>query len=238
MFKPALHILGLALATLSCAPALAGRPLATDDAGTTEAGTCQVESWLERRSGDGAWVVAPACGLAKGLEIGADYTLPKAHDVLRGAAGVALKWAPEGWKLDTAVGELNFGLKLGAAFAKPSGSDWQRTELGMLGLASLQPAKDWTVHANLGTAHDRASRTTASLVNLALAWTLSEQGLLFLETQANSKRAVFGGTVNTAGGRWWLVKDRFGLDLTASRQAGAAIGTLWTLGFGWYGLAF
>ena len=25
--------------------------------------------------------------------------------------------------------------------------------------------------------------------------------------------SVFGGTVNSAGGRWWAVKERFGLDL-------------------------
>ncbi len=94
------------------------------------------------------------------------------------------------------------------------------------------------MHANLGAAHEHTSRTTATLLNLAIAWTPGEQALLFAETQANSKRTVFGGTVNTAGARWWLVPDRFGLDLSASRQAGAAIGTLWTLGLGWYGLAF
>ena len=93
------------------------------------------------------------------------------------------------------------------------------------------------MHANLGAAHEHTSKTTATLLNLAIAWALGEQVLLFAETQANSKRAVFGGTVNTGGVRWWLVKDRFGLDLSASRQVGTDIGTRWTLGFGWYGLS-
>ena len=61
---------------------------------------------------------------------------------------------------------------------------------------------------------------------------------MFAENQANSKCAVFGDTVNAGGARWWLVKDRFGLDMSASHQAGTDIGTMWTLGFGRYGLAF
>jgi hypothetical protein len=56
------------------------------------------------------------------------------------------------------------------------------------------------------------------------------------ETQANSRSSVFGGTVNTTGGRWWAVKDRLGLDLSASRTAGGDTG--WSIGLGWYGLSF
>ena len=54
----------------------AGRPLASDDAGTADAGTCQVEVWAERSDRDRATVIAPACGIAKGVELGSDYTLP------------------------------------------------------------------------------------------------------------------------------------------------------------------
>lgn len=61
--------------------------------------------------------------------------------------------------------------------------------------------------------------------------------LLFAETQVNTKRAAFGGTVNSGGARWWLEKDRVGLDLTASRELGLGA-TRWTIGFGWYGLNF
>lgn len=215
----------------------AGRPLASDDAGTADAGTCQIESWLERAGSDRAWVLAPACGIAKGMEIGADYTLPHPRDTLRATGGLALKWVPEGWLAATPAGELNVGLKLNVAFDHPTGAGWHRSKTGVLALATLKSNDDLALHANLGAAHDHSSGTTATLLNLAIVWTPSAQALLFAETQGNSKRAVFGGTVNTAGARWWLVKDRFGLDLTASRQAGAAIGTLWTLGFGWYGLA-
>lgn len=67
----------------------AGRPLASDDAGTADAGTSQIESRLERAGSARAWDLAPACGIAKGMEIGADYTLPHPRDALRATGGLA-----------------------------------------------------------------------------------------------------------------------------------------------------
>lgn len=232
-----LSLVAAALVVLGSS-AWAGRPLASDDAGTAEAGTCQIEGWVERAGGDGALVVAPACGIAKGVELGADYTLPKHRDALRGSAGLALKWVPEAWRADSPVGAVNFGLKLALAFDRPAGAGWRGSETGALALATLQPSDDWTVHANLGGSRERSSGTTAAVLNLAVVWTPHEQALVFAETQANNRRPIFGGTVNTVGGRWWLAKDRLGLDLTASREAGIGGATLWTVGLGWYGLSF
>ena len=65
--------------------------------------------------------------------------------------------------------------------------------------------------------------------------TPNERVLLFAESQINSRRATFGPTVNTIGGRWWVIKERFGLDATAGRAIGQPSAT-YTVGFGWYGL--
>lgn len=231
-----LNALACMLVLMSGLPgAWAGRPLASDDAGTAAVGTCQLESWIERANNDGAWVIAPACGIAEGLELGFDYTLPRQRDTLRAASGVALKWVAEDWRFDTRVGELNYGLKLGVAFERPSGAAWRKGETSALALATLAPGDAWALHANLGMARDHRSAATAVLLNLAGVWMPREDSLLFVETQANNRRTVFGGTVVSAGGRWWLIKDRLGLDLTASRESGSGSGTSWTLGMGWYG---
>jgi hypothetical protein len=232
------RIFAVLLATAAPWAAWAGRPLATDDAGTAEQGTCQFESWIEGNGSDHSFVMAPACGVAKDMELGADLTIPRHRDELRVGAGLALKWVPESWKLETAAGALGLGIKLGTAFERPAAQSWRSAGVGALVLATLLPADDWTLHANLGAARDRASSTTAGLLNLALVWAPLESALLFAETQANSRTSVFGGTVNTVGGRWWAVKERFGLDLTASRENGAGNGTSWSIGFGWYGITF
>ncbi|MBI5256661.1 MAG: hypothetical protein HY855_09185 [Burkholderiales bacterium] len=229
----------LALGALLALPpgAQAGRPLATDDAGTAEPGTCQLEGWHERAGAERAWVLAPACGVAEGLELGADLTRHQPRGPVRSSAGLALKWAPAAARLNTAAGELGFGLKLATSSAQTSAEGWQREGSEALALASWQAAEAWAVHANLGAARQHGpGGQRATLLNLALAWTPGPSALLFAELQANSRREAFGGTQQTLGGRWWLVPERLGLDLTASREAGAAGPTRWGLGFGWYGI--
>ena len=92
------------------------------------------------------------------------------------------------------------------------------------------------MHANLGAARDRASRTQGRLLNLAVVWTPLDDLLLLAEVQGNDKREVFGRTVASVGTRWWLVKDTPGLDLSASREVGVGAGRRWTFGRGWSGI--
>lgn len=227
-----------ALALLAGASAVqAGRPLASDDAGTAGAGTCQVETWLQR-SADAAQdrIMAPACGLVDGLELGADYTVPRAPESLRAGGSVAVKWAPNAWRHASRLGELSYGLKGAAAYEQPMQGSWRRTDTRLLALATLGTSDTWAWHANLGAARQAADGRHATLLNLAAVWTPHGRALLFAETQANDRRGALGGTVNAVGGRWWLMKDRLGLDLSTHREAGGRSGSAWTLGFGWYGL--
>lgn len=230
------------IVALTAAPCRAGRPLATDDAGTADKGTCQVEGWQERVKDTRALVVAPACGVADGIELGMDVTRPSPRDPVRQAAGIALKWVPSSWRADTALGEWQLGLKLSGAFEQSTDAGWKRANTTVLALATVKLSPSMTLHTNVGHLSDRAAQPstqqTATLLNLALVATPSEQFMLFAETQTNDRRSLFGGAVNTIGARWWLIKDRLGLDLTASRTAGDSNGTTWTAGFGWYGIAF
>lgn len=109
------------LALMACTQhAFAGRPLASDDAGTAGAGTCQLESWVEHAGSNRSLIAAPACGVAQGMELGVDYALPHPRNVLRATGGLALKWVPESWRAETRAGALNFGLKLSASFKRPA----------------------------------------------------------------------------------------------------------------------
>lgn len=227
----------LALWAMVATPAWAGRPLASDDASTADPGTCQIEAWAEHRRGDGAWVLAPACGVAPGLELGADVTRPYRRHSVHAEVGLAVKWVPDSWQLQTPAGALNFGLKAALAQQRLVASGWQASSAGLL-LASLQASDSWSLHANLGAARDHAAGQSAGLLNLAVVWAPHDRAQLFAEVLANNRSAVLGGAERAAGGRWWLAKDRLGLDLTAGREAGSGGPTRWTLGMGWYGLSF
>ena len=224
---------------LMAAPlAMAGRPLASDDASTTEAGSCQLEAWSGRAGSERSLVLAPACGLLPGLELAADRSRFSPRGTQPDGAGLALKWLPPGGRVETGLGELNLGLKFSGAWGQLAGSSWRATQTSVLGVATWKPGQAMALHANLGAARDRASGTRATLLNLALVWSPQDALLLFAESLANSQRAVFGGAVRSAGARWWLVQDTLGLDLTASREAGVSGPTRWTFGLGWYGIGW
>ena len=71
MLRPLAQALAV-LAWLWATPSLAGRPLSVDDANVNEVGVSHVETWLERQAdGSRLFTVAPAIGVAPGIEISA-----------------------------------------------------------------------------------------------------------------------------------------------------------------------
>lgn len=227
----------LAAAVLSCGPARAGRPMSVDDAATADRGQCQAEAWHERKASRRGEVLALACGLADGLEAGFSLSRQRGgDDGPSNGREPGLKWVPAAARAATAAGELAFGLHGSAHLARTPGCDEAPCAWQLLGIASLSPSDAWSLHLNLGVAHDRAARVGAGNGGLAVVWTPSAAGLLFAEVQGSRRSDVFGPVVRTAGGRWWLTRDRLGIDLTASRDGGGGANR-WTLGFGAYGFA-
>lgn len=230
--------LAVALAAVG-QPAAAARPLGTDTAATAAAGTCQARGWTDRGGHRyRAPTAAPACGLASGLEIGADHTGAHARHAFAPVAGLALKWVPAQGHRNTPFGGLDLGLKLSTGFEDAAGAGWRRRETTAIALASLTPGAGWNLHANLGGARDRSSRGNAGLLKLAATWAPRARALLFAEVLANHRPEVFGGAVRSAGARAWLVKDRVDLDLSASAQAGSDAPARWSVGIGWHGPGF
>jgi len=232
-----LRACSLLLPLLWAGDAGAGRPLTTDDAATAEAGTCQLEAWQDRQSGDRSLTLAPACGLPGGLELSLEAVQWRPGTALRAERGIGLKWAPESARVATPVGEAAFGLKLSAGQERGPLGGWQGQSHSALVLLSLQAAPTLAWHANLGGVSSRQAGQAASraaLAQLALAWTPQPRVLLFGEVRVSSRREVFGAAQWTLGARGWLVPERLGLDITTTRQAGAA--TSLGLGLGWYGI--
>lgn len=225
-----------ALALLAC-PAQAGRPLATDDAATAEAGSCQVEAWHERSGSARETVLAPACGLRGGLEIGAEHAWLHPGSDVRGTGAVSLKWVPQAARVETPAGELGLGLKVAFDFERPAAASPRHAGTSLLGLVTLKPDSAWALHLNLGLARARGEAPAAGsawIGRAALAWTPSPDWLAFAEALGNGRPAAFGTTVLSAGVRRWLVPERLGLDFTLARERGGprTVGA----GLGWYGI--
>ncbi|MEY2690437.1 MAG: hypothetical protein RL375_4637 [Pseudomonadota bacterium] len=226
--RPGLAATALALACLGTAQA--GRPLATDDAGTAGAGNCQVESWWQRGHDSRSVVVAPACGIGDAVEVNGEIersnsTPPAQTDLTLGA-----KWVDPGWKL----GPLAFGLKAWFGQTRWSGGSQQQGERGVSLLVSTELGADGAAHINLGRLRDPADGRQHTLLNLALTWKPADHWLTFAEVNAVRRSP----TEQFAGVRYWLHPEVLGLDLTVGQRAGQPDSRVWTLGLGWYGLRY
>lgn len=231
-FLPAMACSAALLAQLPLA-AHAGRPLGTDDAGTAGADTCQVESWLERASGNQArtWVLSPACGLGEAVELGLELARTVPDGGIRFESGLAVKWVDPAWK----AGPLNWGVKAwrGTAHGRQS-PRWAATSSGAMGLLTWRASEGVAVHGNLGFEKDHASRSTEPLLNLALSWEATPSLTLVAEAMA----LRHSPTQRNLGARWWLQPERLALDLTAGRSTAAVPARNASIGLGWYGIGW
>lgn len=224
--------LAVACAGLLAAEAAVGaRPMATDDTGVAAAGSCQVEAWTDRVRGDRAVTAVPACGLTDEVEVDIGLGRLRVDGVAGSAAALTLKWVPTAAAVSTAVGDLRFGAAVVAAAARASGGGWRGDAVGFEALGSLAPRPDLNLYLNLYVLRERADSGRGTGARAAVAWSPSERWLLFVEALA----AQGSKPVANAGLRHWLVPDRLGLDLVATRTPA---GTGLSLGFGWYGLSW
>ncbi|NBD21579.1 hypothetical protein GTZ97_12980 [Aquabacterium fontiphilum] len=220
--------LGLAVALTLCQPALAGRPLTTDDAGTAEAGSCQVEAWQDRQDGETARTLGAACGLIDGLEVGMELARAEAGGEHARARGLALKWVPEAWRWH----DWQFGVKLAVGQDREPGAGWKRSDQSALLLASWVPNDTWAVHVNLGHAHRPLESENARQAAVAVTWQPHPRWLVFGEMIADQHDDVG----RAAGVRWWLVPEVLGVDATVQKTHRSDARTGWGIGLGWYGI--
>lgn len=208
--------------------ALAYRPLATDDASVNPPGKCQLEAWGVHAQGYDDWHVAPACGIGADLEIGLEYLRFQAGQRDPYALSAQIKTVFPGLKW----GDWDFGAKLAAQTARTgSPKGWASESVALLGLASGTLAEDWTAHLNLGVDYRRRDDRTSGIYGAALVWDFIERAFVFVEVYGDSRF----GALRSAGARWWIFKDRLGLDATVGKQAGQAGSTFYTLGISYYG---
>lgn len=220
------------LGALCCGSAQAARPLATDDAAVNPAGVCQLEAWRDQDRGNAHHLhLAPACGVAPGLEAGIEWVRASPRDAETQGRGVALKWVPE-WARH---GEWQWGLKAGLqSETSPDTQRWQAGNWSMVVLASRPLSEQVDLHMNLGHQHLVAERRAASSYSVALAWRITPRWQAFAEVLGQTNEATQRGVAM----RWWLLSETLGLDLTMMRTGSNAGSTRWGVGLGWYGLSF
>lgn len=229
--RPALPRLAAALCALTLSlPALAGRPLQTEDAGVLDRGDCELEGVFERVRVDGSTArerhLSANCGIGLQTQVGLAGGWLRAdgrRDLSAGIGGKTRLWTGEG------EGAPAFTLAWGVAGDRLDGG-WRRSGHFLTAVASVG-AGPGTLHVNLGHAHERDPRRNQTAWNLA--W--EHQGFALGGLTLAPMAEVFG---DDHGDVWWnlatrltLVPDRLFIDISYGRQTHAERARLVTAGF-------
>lgn len=215
---------------LGCAlPAIAGRPLSTEDARTLDDGACQLESWANRTRADATeMVVVPACAfLGIEAQLGTGWVREDG----------ATKLAAQFFQLKHAFrnvddGEWGVGLVAGLARnrLRETKSDWGDPYLIVpfsFGLGEDKGSRA-LVHLNLGTTRNREEARHLTLWGVAVEKPVTDRLTLVGEAYGeNASRPFY-----RAGGRYTVIPGHLDIDLTyVDRRGGTKEDRLWSLGF-------
>ena len=218
----------LAAALVVASPALAGRPLTTEDAAVLEDKACQLEAWVDRaRDVTTGWLV-PACNFGGGIEwqvgfarewAGGAGRLPEAYAQAKGLfreASEASRWSA-GWVLGVA--------------RRPQSGTHRGWENPYALLPVSMRAGSFNFHMQPGWARDRATGRDLTLWGVAIEHTTKPLDLVAEVFGQNSEKPFA-----RAGLRWTPITNYLDIDLTyVTRPGGTREERFVSLGFVWYG---
>lgn len=226
-----LNRLAAALCALTLSlPALAGRPLQTEDAGVLDRGACELEGAQLRlrvlgETGTENGLTAN-CGIGWNSQVGLGLAWARAGGERSRSGGIGGKtglWAGQG------EGAPALTLAWGIGADRDSGH-WRRSDHFATLVASVG-AGPGSLHLNLGHVREREPRRAITTWNLAWEHEGHPIGGLTLAPMAE----VFG---DDRGDRWWnlaarltLVPERVFVDVSWGRQTNADKARLVTAGF-------
>lgn len=221
-------LIGPLAALLATSPALAGRPLQTEDAGVLERGACEIEAVLEQAGPAAARVrgqgLGAGCGVGAGVQLGASLAAERADGERSRGAALGAKW-----RLAGGDDGPQLTLTAGADWLKAGGSGWQQAGAG-LGLVATLPVPGGAVHAAVAHGRDRPGRRDTT--SWGLAWELDERalGALAWAPMAELLGDDRDGAAFNLGLRLALQADRLWLDASWGRRLAGERERLVTLG--------
>lgn len=207
------------------APAWAGRPFATEDAGVLERGDCEWESLAGRSRSRGSPTehslsTQLGCGLGWATQGALAAGRSRAGDERGQAWSLGFKTALPSVGRDGDEPAATFALAYGAEAERQGQQRSYRHSSAFVNLAATRPlGAGWTAHANLGWRRDHAEQRDSTTWALALERAAGESFDLGVEAYGDDR----GGRWLGAGLRWNLGKA---WSLNASYAANAETPTV------------
>ncbi len=215
-------LLGLCLVM----PAWAARPLVTDDARLTTAGSCQVESWMRVYEHSREIWALPACNPGGSLELSlgggraSHDNMPSSKDYVFQLKTLFKPLERDGW---------GWGLGVGRVLHPEidPGSNQLGNTYAYLPFSFAFAQDRWFLHANVGWLRDKASREHRGTWGLGTEYYLHPRLALVAESYGDDQSRPYWQT----GLRYSLIPDLLQFDTTAGQQHDGGRASRW-LSFG------
>jgi len=213
-------------ALLAAGAADAGRPLQTEDAAVLDARACELESFLARQQAEGeattrAASLQLACGVGAATQLGLQALRERAGDSHAHELALLGKTA----LLPLADDSAGFTLACGVRAARPGSGTFDYAGHFFTAVGTL-PLGPWLVHANLGTAHERAAGIDSTTWALAVERTGLGRFDAMAELYGDDRTAPSWNL----GLRYTAIEDRLFLDASYGQQLRSGRPALVTLG--------
>jgi len=227
---PTLALLAALLGSL-VAPAHAGRPLQTDDAGVLDRGACEVEGATASLKVSGVSARDSSLQLSCGVGASTQLALAASHASADGSSanGIEFNGKTELWKGKPVKDDQAAALTLGYAVTsvKVTGDSWRHAATDLNLIYSRPLAGDLTLHTNLGHSRDEFSNTGSTTWGLAFEHAGFGAWAPMTELFGDDREAAWWNL----GLRFTAVPDKFFVDASYGRQMTGGAPTLWTVGF-------
>ena len=210
-------------------PAIAGRPLTTDNASVLDDKRCQVESWWDRsRESSQAWLV-PACNFGGGIEwqLGTARTRAEGDSHFSAAylqaKTVLRSLDPSSWGAGVAAGLMRH----------PANQRFRGFENPYVNVPVSFAVGSGLVHVNAGWNRDREARRDVTTWGVAGEMPVTPRVTAVAEAFGRNREHPF----LRAGGRVSVIRDSLDLDLTLVTRPGGtrderfvSLGVFWQSG--------
>ena len=211
------HLVAIALILLAPKMAQAARPLVTDDARLTKAGSCQLESWMRiNNSSDELWAL-PACNPSGNFEVTLGTSLAKSDgqkvspDYIVQAKTIFKALKTNDWGFGFAVGHAHHQSN---DYPGPNGVGSTYVYVPI----SISLADDALItHINLGYLHNKSTSKDSVTWGVGGEFKCRENLLYVLETYGDQRASPFIQT----GFRYSVIPDVVQIDTTVGKQLNA-----------------
>jgi hypothetical protein len=208
-----MRLLSALLFLLAAMPAAhAARPMITDDARLTDAGACQVESWVHLHGSQHEFWALPACNPGGNFELtfGGALAYTDSHQD-SGALTIQAKTLLK--PLET----NGYGIGFAAGYATQPGSAHTGNPYFYVPVSFSLADDRVVIHTNLGYTRERENQENRLTWGLGSETQITDRAWLIAESYGQDK----GNPFFQMGVRYWIVPGHVQVDTTYGSQFGA-----------------